>query len=510
VSPGWPRRAPVALGALGAIGTTLIASAGVVVGAPGPTGSWIERDVVGLAPRGAVGSVCACIALVVGVVAVLAAWITLGLVLRRGAPLRPLIAISAAWAAPLIVGPPIYSRDVYSYAADGRMVNRHLDPNMSGPAVLGSSRFVAPVSGAWRTTRSPYGPLFLRIAGWSVRVAGNSVLGSVLVLRMVAVCGVALIAAALPTLARAAGKDPARALWLGVCNPLVLVHFIGGAHNDALMIGLIVTALALAAARHPVASLMVCALAAAVKVPALIVAAFVAAEAVRGLPRRRRILALVRLLALTAAAFAAVTWATGLGWGWIGALGVPGMNRSLLTPTTFIAHLAAEIVGHETALLSVTRAVALVLAAAGITYLIWRAPKIGTIRACGIALALVVVLGPVVLPWYALWGVIPLAASGRRIERGYAALASIVLFLMVQPSGSSMPDVMLMSAVLVLGTVAAVVAWHPARNWLRHDLAVAIDDYRAAGRIARLPDLARRAFRGVPLARAAVHASQSS
>ena len=124
-----------------------------------------------------------------------------------------------------MIGPPIFSRDLYSYAADGMMVSRHLSPYKFGPASLGASQFLGPVSHAWLTTPSPYGPLFLRLANVAVRLSGGSVVSTIMFLRLLEVAGMVLIAISLPPLARAAGKDPARAVWLGVCNPLVLFHF---------------------------------------------------------------------------------------------------------------------------------------------------------------------------------------------------------------------------------------------------------------------------------------------
>ena len=110
-----------------------------------------------------------------------------------------------------------------------------------------------------------------------------------------------------------------------------------------------------------------------------------------------------------------------------------------------------------------------------------------------VALALIVALGPIVLPWYALWGMIVLAAAGRRIERGFAIFASVVLLLVVQPSGSAMPDVVLMCVVVVLSAVALAIAWRPVRRWIRHDLAAAIDRYRG-GEIVRLSTAVRSAL----------------
>src|SRR5439155_7666542 len=115
----------------------VISAAGVKLGAPGPTGSSLEHVVRDFVPGGTAGSIVAIVALVLGLCAVAGAWLALGLVVRRGAPLRPLVAIAAVWATPLMFGPPIFSRDVYSYAADGLMVSRHLAPNHYGPAALG-------------------------------------------------------------------------------------------------------------------------------------------------------------------------------------------------------------------------------------------------------------------------------------------------------------------------------------------------------------------------------------
>jgi hypothetical protein len=298
---------------------------------------------------------------------------------------------------------------------------------------------------------------------------------------LVAVLGVVLIAIALPKLAGALGKDPARAFWLGVCNPLVLIHFIAGAHNDSLMVGLLVAGLALAALKHPVAGILVCVLAATVKAPAAIGAVFIIAETVHGLPSKRRPAALLRLTAISVGAFSIITWATQLGWSWVGALGVPGVNRSLLTPSTFAAHFTSMVVGHSGPVLSLTRGLALLLTVAGVAYLIWRSPRIGTIRACGLALAVVVTLGPIVLPWYALWALVVLAAAGDEFERGYAVFASIVFLLVLQPSGSTMPDQMLVIAVVLLSGVALAIACGPIRRGIQRELTAVVGAYQSSG-----------------------------
>ena len=56
---------------------------------------------------------------------------------------------------------------------------------------------------------------------------------------------VGLLAYALPRLAERYGVSGRHALWLGVLNPLVMMHFIGGAHGDAVMVALVTFALLL-------------------------------------------------------------------------------------------------------------------------------------------------------------------------------------------------------------------------------------------------------------------------
>jgi hypothetical protein len=488
----WPRGVPMLLGAVGAVGMSLIGLSSVALGPHGRTGSGIERDVVALVPRNAAVPIGAA-AMTFGLVLVLGAWLFLGLLLRRGASVRPLVRIAATWSAPILLGPPLFSRDVYSYAAQGFMVTRHINPYTAGPAALHGAKYAIPVSSMWMHTRSPYGPLFLKLAQLAVGVSGRSVLGAVLALRFYEILGVVLIAASLPTLARSVGKDPARAVWLGVCNPLVLFHFIGGAHNDSLMVGLLVAGLAVATTKRYATAIVLCVLAATVKSPAILGIVFIALEAIRNSPRERWLAVSARLLGVTGASFSLVSLVTGIGFGWVGALTVPGKNLSYLTPTTFAARSVSAAVGHDAAVLTTFRVLGLLLAALGVALFMWRAPQLGTARACGLALAAVVVCGPIVLPWYALWGVIVLAAVGHRIERGFAILASVVLAITVEPSGSVMPDVVLISAVVLLSLVVLGIAWRPTRVWIRRELAPAIDRYRSIGKLSGLPDLIRGA-----------------
>jgi len=470
---------------------TLIGWAGATLGPTGPSSSLFGR-VDGHA--GLFGITIATTVLVAGLVAVFGAWLFLGLVLRAGASLRPLIAIAIAWSVPLLLGPPLYSRDVYSYAALGRMTIAHLNPYVVGPSALGHSQFVTGVSSAWTHTPSPYGPGFIALCGSLARIAGPSVTTAVLLLRLVEVAGLALAAACLPRLAGRAHKDPGRAIWLAICNPFVLVHCIGGAHNEAIMIGLVLAGLALADADHHALGVLCCVAAASIKSPAGIAAAFVILDAARNAAPRQRVVTMARLGALGAGAFAALTWLTGLGYGWLNALSVPGTNRLLLTPTTLVAQLTSDVIAHDTLVLTATRTVGWLLIGAATVHLLIRRRSMGVTRACGLALAAIVVFGPILLPWYALWSILLVAGAGRRIERGVAIFASILLMLTVQPSGSAMPDLWLIATVLCLAVTILVMGAPSIRRWIREDLAVALDHYRLLDHEGRMLDIPRRAL----------------
>jgi hypothetical protein len=475
----------------------LVVFSGVIAGPHGPTGSHLEHGVESWMPAGHAGSLLSAFSMAIGMVLVIGAWLALGLIVRRDAPLRPLHMCAVAWALPLIVGPPLYSRDVYSYAALGRMVNSHLNPYQVGPAAMGaSSRFVAPVGTAWLHTPSPYGPLFISLASVIVRVSRNDLLTSVFLLRAVSIVSMVVIAYVLPKIAVSAGKDPARAIWLGVCNPIILINFIGGAHNDALMMAMILVGLACSYAERPIIAVVVCTLAAGIKSPAAIALVFVIAQDMT--MHRDRVQRFVKDVAAAIATFLVVTWVAGLGWGWLHAMSIPGTNHVLLTPSTVLAHYASDFVGHDNAVLAATRLLGELAAFAIIAVLVARAPVIGTARACGIALAVVVVLGPIVLPWYALWSVVVIAAAGRRIERGFAIATSVVLAATVEPSGSVMPDIVLVGAVCALAVLAFLTVLKPVRHWIRTQLALGLDEYRQLDPNRRTGELVRNVMRVRP------------
>ena len=194
----------------------------------------------------------------------------------------------------------------------------------------------------WLYTPAPYGPLQLQIQHLIVDVAGPShPYAAAVAMRLPALLGVALIAFLLPRIARRFGYDVGMTTWLAVLNPLVVMHLVGGAHNDALMLGLMVLGIYLAVEKRPWLAAIAIGLAGAIKAPGLVAILIVAALEARRrhgrvptVPEGFRELA--RVGGACVAAFLAVTVACGLGLGWLGALGVPGVVRSVLSPVTVI------------------------------------------------------------------------------------------------------------------------------------------------------------------------------
>jgi hypothetical protein len=213
-----------------------------------------------------------------GLLLLMRVWLRLAEVMKlhRGASMKSLWWMLLLWAGPMIVAPPLFSRDVFSYAAQGEMTSHHLSPYILGPYSLGSSPYVNPVDPLWQNTPAPYGPLFLYLDGTMAKITHHNQLATVVGLRLLEIFAVALIGYGVIMLARELGRDPGEAFVLSAMNPLVLLTLIGGAHNDAIMAGLLVVGIALAVKRRPVWALVFCSCAAAIKAPAAMGLAYVA------------------------------------------------------------------------------------------------------------------------------------------------------------------------------------------------------------------------------------------
>jgi alpha-1,6-mannosyltransferase len=255
---------------------------------------------------------------------------------------------------------------------------------------------------------------------------------------------------------------PISAVWLGVLNPLVLLHLVTDAHNDALMLGLLSIGLVCALERRPALGTIAVTLAALVKAPAgLAIAFLVSIWASQLTGRSRWAWATAGTAAVAAVTAVAATALAGTGYGWVAALDTPARAHTWLSITTdlgYITGMGAQWLGVA-GVVETTDAwrLAGLAVAAILCVLLWRrSAQIGPVTALGLGLAAVVMLGPVVHPWYLLWGVVPLAATARsRAIRRAVTVLSAALVLLVLPAGVE-PGMSALAGA-VLGTAAVLV-----------------------------------------------------
>ncbi|MCU1494322.1 MAG: hypothetical protein JWO62_2086 [Acidimicrobiaceae bacterium] len=385
----------------------------------------------------------------VGLVCLTLAWLGLGRRLTRQPGARPaeLCATAVLWGLPLVIGPALFSGDMYSYLAQGDILHLGLDPYRDTPLVLahlGQRHVLDAVSPFWRGTTAPYGPLFLALVSVVVGVTGSHLVVGIVAVRLLEVCGVVLIAVFVPRLARTLGADPCRATWLAVASPLVLLQLVAAGHNDALMAGLMVAGVTLVRERRPLLGAALCAIAATVKVPAAAALLFVAVAWARDLPTRRaRLRFSVEAAAVVAAVVGAVSAATGLGLGWISTtlLSTPGKVHLAVTPVTALGWTAARLLqgvgvtvgAHR--LESAFGVVALVVTALLALVLLWRVRFDDMTLYAGIVLFAAALGGPAAWPWYFCWGLVLIAAWPGAQSSGALALAVAASVLLVKPDG---------------------------------------------------------------------------
>jgi hypothetical protein len=372
---------------------------------------------------------------------------------------------TVAWSLPLLLAPPMFSRDGWSYAAQGELARRGLSPYVWTPSVL-DGPIVEAVDPRWMDTPTPYGPLPLL---WGALAASWTSDPWLLVVshRVLALLGVALLLYAVPRLAGWVRRDRAVATALAVPSPLVLGHGVAGAHNDTLLVGVAAVALVVAAERRSwIAGAVLAGLAAAVKLPGGLVGigvALLTLGVAASLGQRIRRLVAVALVAT--AVLLLVGTVGGVGSGWIHALGVPGEVHTPLSAATQLGRLvdvlltaAGTPVGGAVA---ATRFLGQVIALALLVRLALRTETGvpgAAVRAVAMSMITVVALGPVVHHWYLLWSVPLLAACHLRRRASAALLIAALLPGLMAPLDSSLAGAGTLIAIGV-GLIAAVALW---------------------------------------------------
>lgn len=463
-----PRSFPFATAAVGLLGTITIVLGGSLAGAaaPGASGRLWSVPTVPVSPR--TDLVVALSLFYAGMIVLVRSWLRLRRqVLERGLAAGLVVAVAVIWALPFLVGPPLGSRDVYAYGAQGRLAAEGIDVFSEGPSALGDNPVLDPVDPIYLDAPVVYGPVFVALSSQLAERTGDGLVASVLAYRLVAVLGLTVAAVAVWDLARSLGRSTADAMVLTVANPLVLLHLVSGAHNEALMLAFLMSGLALGSRpRYRHLGIVLCAFAATIKVPAVLGAAFLAWPwVIAAVDWRSRLGRFALAGAEVMAVITMATRSTPWGWGWVDALIDASPVDAYLSVTRIIGGAIHLVTGFEaSSVLTIARLAGVVISALLVLALLVNRRHAGLVGLAW-ALLLIAVLHPTTQPWYLTWGLLLMAAAtagerNRWLVGGCAAAVFVVL-----PVGPQLGLVLLenstFTSLIVAGVGLAMLTFSP-------------------------------------------------
>lgn len=382
-----------------------------------------------------------------------------------------------SWTLPIIATAPLFTQDIYSYIANGSIIVQGMDPYSAGPVqLLGADNDLArSVPFIWANSPSPYGPVALGIAAVISVVTNDSIVAAVILHRIASIVGVIAAGWAISHLAVRCRVAPSSALWLGILNPLTILHLIGGIHNESIMLGFALVGMEIALRgidklqasnslsmstawpswlRILLGGVLISA-AGMVKVTGFIGLGFIGMALARHLSHAHRwkpwkaiATAASAQIATLLASIAAFSALSGIGLGWITGQGGAVSIRSWLSISTDVGVVSGflgimlGLGDHTEAILSVTRAVGIVIAAGFMIRMLFATfhGVMHPVGGLGVSTFVLVVLFPVVHPWYILWAIFPLAAWANRLLFRYAVIIySAVMSFVVLPRGLGLP-----------------------------------------------------------------------
>jgi hypothetical protein len=316
------------------------------------------------------------------------------------------------------LAPPLLSHDVFSYIAYARLgVANHLNPYTHAPLDIPHDPGFTHAGSI--DAESAYGPIFTLL---TYPLSPLGVPAAFWILKLVAALSSLGIVALVWRIAERMERDPlVPALAVGL-NPLVLVHVVGGAHNEALTLLVTMTGVLLWIGGRGVAGTATAAAAAGIKASAVIAVPFLALadRAQAG----RRVLA-----AIAAGATVAAIGLIAFGTHALDALSLINNNQDR-TSRFSIPHKVAQVVGGT----DVVRGLFAAAAVAVALWLLWRTWRGLTeaLDAIGWTTFAVLIASAWLVPWYILW-LLPFAALSRdrRLQLATLALCAWMLAIAV-------------------------------------------------------------------------------
>ena len=324
----------------------------------------------------------------------------------------------------LLLVPLLFSRDVYSYAFYGRIAGVYGgNPYVQTPLDHPGDMLWNFVGSQWVNTPAYYGPAWTSLSAVLSKILPRPI-DDVQAYRFISISASLLTCGVIVWVVhRVWPQRTAFALAAFGANPVVLFHSVASGHNDLLVALGIVSAYALLLSKREAAAVVVLTLAALIKVTALLPLIMLLVWCVaRRAPDERR---------------AAFVFRVGLSAG-IGlllalpyvqlhdpTLGMVGLaSRSgWFAPTRAIARLINGATFHTLGwVVSLGALSVLAWCVWSLARTVWRRTAVGSLSAkelgavWGWALVLLLLLGPVLLPWYIVWG-LPLVWALPRVPR---------------------------------------------------------------------------------------------
>jgi hypothetical protein len=358
---------------------------------------------------------------------------------RSAGRLSPLLVLGtiAALHALMLLAPPLFSTDVFSYQFYGRIGQvYHANAYLAGPVALYQDPLYHYIGSKWISAPTVYGPLFTAL---SYPLAPLSIPTNVFVYKAIATVSSLAVVALVWNGARLRGINPVKAAVLVGLNPLVAVYGVGGGHNDLLMLVPMVAAVVLLLQRRGrlgAGSIMV---GAGIKMTAGLLFPFALAGARGPLlsTRRRDLLIGAGITAAVLGIFTVILFGAG-------PLHLPATIANVQSKGNWQS--IPGFIGTRLGLGTVGHPVALVLGAGfavALAWLVWRVwrGQLDWIAGAGWAAFALLVSAASLLPWYVVW-LLPLAALGRdrRLWNASLVLSGVMIgfqLLAYIPHGSA-------------------------------------------------------------------------